>query len=506
MTSQEREAIDVKVAIVGSGFAGLGMGISLKRIGIDDFVLLERADDLGGTWRDNTYPGCQCDVPSTLYSFSFAPNPRWTHTYPLQPEIWEYLRTVASDYGITPHIRYGHEVTGAVWNEETSRWLIETAGGNVTADVMVLGTGALSEPSIPRLPGLESFKGKAFHSATWDHDDDLTGKRVAVIGTGASAIQFVPRIQPQVSELHVYQRTAPWVLPHPDRPVTELERSLWRAVPRSQHVWRAGVWTAREAMVVGLTIEPRLMGTAELVAKSQLRLQVPDPELRRKLTPNYRLGCKRILVSDAYYPALRRPNVEVVTSGIGEVREHSIVDRDGHEREVDTIIFGTGFRVTDRPCASYVRGRDGVLLADAWSGGSSAYLGTAIAGFPNAFMIVGPNTTLGHSSMIYIIESQTAYIAEALNSMRASGAAAIEVRADVQARYNDELQHKLAGTVWNTGGCRSWYLDRNGRNTTLWPSFTFRFRQRTRSFDPADYLMTYSSAPRGTGAAEAVTA
>jgi cation diffusion facilitator CzcD-associated flavoprotein CzcO len=242
------------------------------------------------------------------------------------------------------------------------------------------------------------------------------------------------------------------------------------------------------------------------VAKGQLRLQVPDPELRRKLTPNYRLGCKRILVSDAYYPALRQPNVEVVTSGIGEVRQHSIVDRDGHEREVDTIIFGTRFRVTDPPCASYVRGRDGVLLADAWSGGSSAYLGTAISGFPNAFTIVGPNTTLGHSSMIYIIESQTAYIAEALNSMRASGATAIEVRADVQARYNDELQHKLAGTVWNTGGCRSWYLDRNGRNTTLWPSFTFRFRQRTRSFDPADYLMTYSSAPRGTGAAEAVTA
>jgi cation diffusion facilitator CzcD-associated flavoprotein CzcO len=485
---------DFRIAIIGSGFAGIGMAVNLKRAGIDDFVVLERANDVGGTWRDNTYPGCQCDVPSTLYSFSFAPNPKWTHTYPLQPEIWDYLREVAEDNGVMPHIRFGHAVAGASWEAAADRWTLQTAHGEISAQIVVLGVGGLSEPSIPPILGLDKFKGTIFHSATWNHDHDLRGERVATIGTGASAIQFVPRIQPEVAELHVYQRTPPWVMPHPDRPVSRFERALWRAFPRAQHLWRAAVYAARETMVLGLTVQPRLMAGMELIARSHLRKQVPDPELRRKLTPHYRLGCKRILVSNDYLPALSQPNVQLVTDGIEEVRAHSIVGKDGVERGVDTIIFGTGFHVTDPPTASYVRGRGGVRLGDAWKDGMAAYLGTTIAGFPNAFMITGPNTGLGHTSIVYMIESQIAYIMDALRKLERRGAAAFDVRPAVQAAYNDELQRQLSKTVWNSGGCKSWYLDADGRNSTLWPSFTFRFREQTSGFDESDYEFSPSGA------------
>lgn len=481
-----------RVAIVGSGFAGLGMARALKRAGVDDFVVLERASGLGGTWRDNTYPGCQCDVPSTLYSFSFAPNPKWTHTYPLQPEILEYLHAVAREARLDPHLRFEHEVTAARWDDDAKRWAVETAQGWFTADMLVLGAGFLSQPAIPALPGLAQFEGTVFHSAGWNHDHDLRGRRVAVIGTGASAIQFVPRIQEQVSELYVFQRTAPWILPHADRSTTRLERFLWRAIPRSQHLWRAAVYAARESMVVGLALEPRLMKAAEQVARSHLRAQVSDPELRRILTPQYRLGCKRILISNDYYPALCKDNVTLVNCGLKDVRSDSVVGADGVAREVDTIIFGTGFHVTDPPQAGFVRGRHGGLLAESWQVGMSAYLGTACHGFPNAFILVGPNTGLGHSSMVYMIESQVAYVMQALRAMGDHRAAEIDVRPEVQAAYDAQVQRKLGGTVWNTGGCRSWYLDAHGRNTTLWPSFTFRFRDLTRTFDPADYVLTSS--------------
>ncbi len=478
---------DFRIAIIGSGFAGIGTAVNLKRDGIEDFVVLERGDDVGGTWRDNTYPGCQCDVPSSLYSFSFAPNPKWTHTYPLQPEIWDYLREVAHDNGVIPHIRFGHAVTGATWNEAAAHWTLQTTEGELTARLVVLGVGGLSEPSIPPIPGLDKFKGTIFHSADWNHEHDLHGERVATIGTGASAIQFVPRIQPEVAELHVYQRTPPWIMPHPDRPVSKLERTLWRVFPRSQHLWRAAVYAARELLVLGLTVQPRLMAGMELIARSHLRKQVADPGLRRKLTPRYRLGCKRILVSNDYLPALTKPNVQLVTDGIAEIRANSIVGKDGVEREVDTIIFGTGFHVTDPPSAAFVRGRDGVLLGDAWKDGMVAYNGTTISGFPNVFMITGPNTGLGHTSIVYIIESQIAYIMDAVRKLDRRGAATFDVRPEVQAGYNEELQQQLSKTVWNSGGCKSWYLDANGRNTTLWPSFTFRFRAQTSSFDEADY-------------------
>jgi cation diffusion facilitator CzcD-associated flavoprotein CzcO len=492
-----------RVAIIGTGFSGLGMAIRLKQAGIDDFVLLERAGDVGGTWRDNTYPGCQCDVPSHLYSFSFAPNPNWTRTFSHQEEIWDYLRDCAERFEITPHVRLNHEVIDAAWDEEAGVWRLETSGGDLTAQVVVSGTGALSEPSIPELPGLESFEGAAFHSARWDHDFDLENKRVAVIGTGASSIQFVPRIQRQVESLTLFQRTPPWVLPHSDRPITDPERRAYGRLPLLQRVMRSSIYWARETFLLHF-VRPRFAKLPERMGRRHLRKQVPDPELRRKLTPDYTFGCKRALISNDYYPALTKPNVEVVTDGIAEVRPHSVVAADGTERDVDAIIFGTGFRVHDMPVIDRLRGRDGLSLAENWRESMQAFLGTTIAGFPNLFMLLGPNTGLGHTSVVVMVEAQIAYVMDALRAMDRHDWRTLEVREEVQRAYNERVQAGLRGTVWNAGGCASWYLDRSGRNTTLWPSFTWRFRERTRRFDPAAYVAVPAAA--GSPALEPVAA
>jgi cation diffusion facilitator CzcD-associated flavoprotein CzcO len=485
---------DVRVAIVGSGFAGLGMAIQLKEQGEEDFVVLERAGEIGGTWRDNSYPGCACDVPSHLYSFSFAPNPRWTRTFSPQAEIQDYLTGCADRYGIRPHVRLHHEVTEAAWDDARARWVVDTTRARFTAQVLVSAMGALSEPSIPDLPGLGEFGGTAFHSAAWDHDHDLTGERVAVIGTGASAIQFVPQIQLRVARLHVFQRTAPWIMPRPDRPLTPAERRLYRRLPQAQLLMRAGIYWARESFVLGF-MHPRVMRLQQRLAERHLRRQVPDPELRAKLTPDYTMGCKRVLISNDYLPSLTRPNVEVVTDAIREVRERSIVTADGSEREVDTIVFGTGFHVTDMPAAERIRGRDGVLLADLWQGSPQAYAGTSVAGFPNLFLVPGPNTGLGHTSVIFMIESQVSYVVDALRYLDRERAAAVEVRPEAQAAFNADVDRRMRGTVWTSGGCRSWYLDATGRNSTLWPGFTWPFRRMMRRFDPASYVVR-ASAPQ----------
>jgi cation diffusion facilitator CzcD-associated flavoprotein CzcO len=477
------------IVIVGTGFAGIGMAIRLRAEGIEDFVVLEKANDLGGTWRDNTYPGCRCDVPSHLYSFSFEPNPEWSHTFSPQPEIWDYLRHCSTKYGVDPHICYGHEVLGAQWDDDRQLWEVQTSQGTLTAGVLISGMGALHEPSIPDLPGMESFEGTTFHSAEWDHDHDLTGKRVAVIGTGASAIQFVPRIRPRVERLHLFQRTAPWIMPLPDREVSAVERRVYRRFRGAQLAMRAGIYWARELFVLGF-MHPKLnKRVVERMARRHMAAQVPDSELRRKLTPDYTIGCKRILISDDYYPALTQPNAEVVTDGIREVRARSIVDSNGVEREVDTIVFGTGFHVTDMPAARVVRGRDGRTLAEAFEGSPKAHRGTAFAGFPNLFMLVGPNTGLGHNSIVFMIESQVNYVISALRQMRASGVATVEPRADAQAEWNRSIDERLQGTVWNSGGCNSWYLDDTGRNSTLWPGFTWPFREATRRFDATEYVL-----------------
>ncbi len=482
----EPQVRDTEIVIVGTGFSGLGMAIRLKQEGVEDFVVLERGDEVGGTWHFNTYPGCGCDVPSHLYSFSFAPNPDWTRTYSRQPEIHDYLVGLADRYALRPHIRFGCTVQTGTWDDEVRRWTVETDRGTLRARVLIAGMGPLAEPKVPDLPGLDSFTGHTMHSARWDHDYDLRGKRVASIGTGASAIQYVPSIQPEVERLHVFQRTAPWILPHTDRPTSDFERRLYRRFPAFQRVVRGGVWAGRETNVLGFVKNPKLMGGIERLARWHIRRQVADPALRVQVTPDYTIGCKRILPSNRWYPALGRPNVELVPGAVKEIRGSAVVGADGVEREVDAIIFGTGFQVTDMPAGKALRGRDGKTLDDVWRGSPRAHLGTSIAGFPNLFMLLGPNTGLGHSSMIYMIESQIAHVADALRAMRSSSSETVEVRAAAAERYNDAIERKMERTVWSTG-CSSWYLDDTGRNATLWPDWTFRFRNRTAHFDAAEY-------------------
>jgi cation diffusion facilitator CzcD-associated flavoprotein CzcO len=478
-----------RVAIIGSGFGGLGMAIRCKQAGVEDFVVLEKADDVGGTWRENTYPGCRCDVPSHLYSFSFAPNPEWTSTFSGQEEIWAYLRRVTTEHGVMPFIRFGHEVLGADWDAEALRWRLSTTHGEFTAQVLIAAPGLLHDPLIPSLPGAERFAGEAFHSARWNHDFDLTGKRVAVIGTGASAIQFVPQIQPRVAELKLFQRTAPWVLPRPDRPLTPLEHSLYKRFPIAQRTMREAIYWSREGLAYGLVVKPGLLGFAARRATSMLERQVSDPELRRKLTPHFQLGCKRILIADDYYPALTQPNVEVVADGIAEILPDAIVDGHGVARKVDAIIYGTGFRATDPHIGHIVRGESGETLAETWHGSPQAYLGSTFPGFPNMFLLAGPNTGIGHTSLVYLLECQIHYAFDCVRQILERGLAAVDVRRDVWQAYNDRIQQRSQSTVW-LSGCDSWYLDANGRNTTLYPDFTFRFRAATRRFELGDYEVT----------------
>lgn len=475
----------VRIAIVGSGFAGLGAAIRLKQEGIHDFVVLERSSDVGGVWRDNTYPGCACDVQSHLYSFSFAPKPDWSRAYSPQQEIWEYLRDCARRFEIYPHIRFEHEVVEARFDDDL-RWHLTTSRGPMTADVLIAANGALSEPAIPKLTGLESFEGTAFHSARWNHDYELTGKRVAVIGTGASAIQFVPAIQPKVASLTVFQRTAPWVLPRTNTVIPEKARALYRAVPLAQRAVRGAIYAVREAMLLGFR-EGRLMTLIEGFGLRYLENTVRDPTLRAKLTPNYRIGCKRILLSDEYLPALVQPNVSVVTDSIREVRPHSIVTADGVEHHVDAIIFGTGFQVTDQPIAHRVRGRDGRTLSETWNGSPRAHHGTTIAGFPNFFIMQGPNTGLGHTSVVIMIEAQIEHMLAALRELSRRSAKTVEPRPEAQDASNAAIDRAMEGSVWTTGGCASWYLDVTGRNSTLWPGHTFTFKRRLARFDPGEY-------------------
>lgn len=478
---------ELSVLIVGTGFSGLGMGIKLKEAGIESFTILERANDVGGTWRDNNYPGCACDVQSHLYSFSFEPNPNWTRMFARQPEIKAYLQHCAQKYALLPHIRYDSEVVRAEYDEAAAMWTVTTRKGEVhRANVLVSGMGGLSTPAYPTLKGLENFKGKTFHSADWDHGYDLAGKRVAVIGTGASAIQFVPKVAEKVARLDLYQRTPVWIIPKPDRVISAAERALFRRFPKLQLALRNSIYWMLETRVLGFVINPRLMKLVEREARGHIRRQIADPALRAKVTPDYTIGCKRILISDDFYPAISRANVDVITEGIREVRANSIVAADGSEREVDAIIFGTGFKAQDPMPRGAVFGRGGKDIVEVWKDGAEAYKGTTQAGFPNFYMLMGPNTGLGHNSMVYMIESQIQYVMDALKTMRRERLRSLEVRADVQARYNVGLQEKLGKAVWQSG-CRSWYINEAGKNTTLWPGFTFKYREQVRRIDLVDY-------------------
>lgn len=480
-----------RVAIAGSGFGGLGTAIKLREGGEQDFVVFERGKDVGGVWRDNTYPGCACDVESHLYSFSFARNPDWTRRFSRWSEIQAYLRACAERFGVLPHVRFDHEVTKATWSEDAQHWILETNHGRFTADAFVAACGALSEPKVPKLPGLERFRGKMFHSARWDHDYDLACKRVAVLGTGASAIQFVPQIQPKVGKLSLFQRTPPWVLPRFDRPITERQRAWMRRSPALSWLARQRIYVTRE-LIGTMFFEPRLARVLERLALRYLERQVPDATLRAKITPKYTIGCKRVLISDDYLPSLSNPNVDVVTTAVREVTEDAVVTADGVRHEVDAIIFGTGFQVQEYPFSDRVVGRGGRTLHDAWldAGTMTAHLGTTVHGFPNLFILQGPNTGLGHTSVIIMIEAQVTHIMSALRYMKRHGYASVEPKASAQAAFEAEVDRKMQTTVWKQGGCSSWYLDARGRNSTLWPGYTFSFERRVARFDPSEYVLT----------------
>lgn len=481
-------AVTHRIAIIGAGFAGLGTAIRLKQAGIEDFVILEKADEVGGTWQANTYPGCQCDVPSQLYSFSFARNPDWSRSFSLQPEIWEYLRRCTDLYGVREKLRLQTELLQASWSETEQLWRLTTSKGSLTAEILVSGMGVLCEPSLPAIEGLESFEGETFHSARWDHGVDLAGKRVAVIGTGASAVQLVPKIQPHVGQLRVFQRTPPWVLPHPDRTITAAERLLYKRLPSVQRLVREGIYWGRELLVLPF-LHPLLGRPVEAVAKRHLRRQVADEALRERLTPSYEIGCKRILLSDDYYPALQAENAQLITAPIERVSERGILTRDNVMHELDAIVLSTGFHVTDAPYASLVRGRDGRSLAEAWQGSPKVHLGSTVSGFPNLFLLLGPYTALGHTSVVFMIECQIEYLLDCIATMDRQRLRAIEPRADVQQAFLAEMRRRAKRTVWLSGGCASWYLDSEGAASAIWPGPTWRFRQRLRRFQADEYLL-----------------
>jgi cation diffusion facilitator CzcD-associated flavoprotein CzcO len=481
---------DPAIIIIGSGFAGLCMAIRLKQAGHHDFLILEKNDDLGGTWRDNRYPGCACDVPSHMYSFSFDLNPGWSRMFAPQQEIWEYMRRCAAKHGLTAHIRYGCAVERMEWDDSTGRWRIATAAGEAyTARAIVSGIGALHVPSIPELPDADRFTGVAFHSAQWDRSCDLTGKRIAVIGTGASAIQFIPEIANDAAQVHVFQRTPPWIHPRPDFEIPPAVRATFAAVPVTMRAFRDGLYWLLEARALGFAVHPSLMAPLQRIAERHIERQIADPALRAKVTPDYTIGCKRILLSSDYYPALTRPNVDLVTAPVTRITETGLACADGSSYEVDVIIYGTGFKTVEAVAELNVAGRDGAKLQDVWRGGIEAYHGITVAGFPNFFLLLGPNTGLAHNSVVFMIESQVQHVMSCLRLLARQRGDTIEVRASALRHFNDGIQRRLGRAVWSEGGCTSWYLDADGVNRALWPGFSFEYWARTRRARRGDYLI-----------------
>jgi cation diffusion facilitator CzcD-associated flavoprotein CzcO len=481
-----------KVVIVGTGFSGLGQAIQLEKAGIQDYVILEKADEVGGTWRDNSYPGCACDVQSHMYSFSYEQNPDWSRSFSPAPEIWDYLKNVTDKYDLRRKIRFGVELTGAEWDDDARRWHVRTKSGqDLDAQFVVSGVGGLHIPQIPKLPGIEKFKGQTWHSAQWNHEYDLRGKKVAVVGTGASAIQFVPEIAPEVGRLTLFQRTPPWIMPKPDHPMPNWAKTAFRRVPGVQRLYRNALYWFLEVRAIGFNGHPALMKAGEAVARRHIRRSIKNPALREKVTPDYTMGCKRVLISNDYYPAINRSNVDVVTDGLREVKAHSVVDENGVEHEVDAIIYGTGFKVTDALEYLDITGIDGRDLAKEWAAeGMRTHKGISVSGFPNLFFLLGPNTALGHNSVVFMIEAQSRYVVDAIRLADSRGAAALDVRPGVQEKFQREIQDKLVKGVWTQGGCKSWYLDAKGVNRTIWPGFTWRYWLETRKVDPADYELS----------------
>lgn len=475
--------------VVGVGFGGIGMAVRLRERGITDFVVLEKGPDVGGVWRDNTYPGAACDVKSYLYSFSFAPND-WSRTYAPQQEILAYLRRVADEHHVPAHGRFGREVAEAVWDEPSGTWeVVTTDGERFVARALVSGVGQLSRPAWPDLPGLADFAGPTVHSARWDHDLDLEGARVAVVGTGASAIQFVPGIVDRVAHLTVFQRSAPWILPKGERPYRPWERTLLQRAPGARRLNRAWIFWTNELRVLAFNRQDSLLGRAsETLCRRHIESQIADPELRAAVVPDYPIGCKRVLVSNDWYPALDRDHVDLDTTDIGRVVPEGIITAEGRLVTADVLLLGTGFRSTEFLAPMRIVGRGAAELDTVWDDGAEAHLGITVPRFPNLFVLYGPNTNLGHNSIVYMIEQQVEYVVDAIDHLRRRVGIDLEVRAEVADAYNRWVQDEIADSVWNAG-CESWYRTASGKVTNNWPGAAFRYGQVTR-FDVADFHRT----------------
>ncbi|NRQ50519.1 flavin-containing monooxygenase [Aeromicrobium stalagmiti] len=472
-----------RIGIIGSGFGAIAVAVELKRAGHTDLRLWERSDDLGGVWRDNTYPGAGCDVPSPLYSFSFEPNSQWTRRYALQKEIHAYIRSVADKHGVSPLVRFGAEVVAAAWDDDAAQWSVTFADQTVeTVDVLVSAVGQLSRPRLPDIEGVESFGGTSFHSAEWDHSFDATGQRVAVVGAGASAVQFIPHLAKDAAELVVFQRSANYLMPKPDKPYTAFHRGLFKALPFSQRLERGGIWTIMEQFARGLDATSKVGRVNKAIAMRHLHRQVTDPTLRAKLTPDYPIGCKRILFSNEFYPALAQPNVDVVTRGITRVTPTGVVDDAGVEHEVDAIVYGTGFDSQDFLESIDITGANGQKLATQWTDGAHAYLGMYVPGFPNLFVTYGPNTNLGGGSIIYMLEAQARHMRQAVDRLEAGSYRSVAVTEEAEQAYDRELTQKLDDSVW--GSCDNWYRHPSGRITSNWPGATLPFAKATKVLDP----------------------
>ena len=484
------------IAIIGSGFSGLGMGYYLKRAGIESFTIFEKAQDLGGVWRENTYPGAACDVPSHLYSFSFEPHYRWSRAYGPQKDILDYQRGVARKYDLLRHIRFGREVTGAEFDEARGLWVLHFSDGEtVEAQVLISGVGQLSRPSIPHIKGMERFKGRAFHSAKWEHDYDFHGKTAAAIGTGPSAIQFVPELAKQVKKLHVFQRSPAWCIPKFDRTFTRVERWLLDNFPFTHTLDRLRIFWYIEFIASAIQKSSVLhwlaKGYAYLGNWLLLHWQVRDPTLRKKLTPDFPLGCKRVLLSNDWFKTLAQPHVELVTDDIAEITETGIVTTDGRKREVDAIVFGTGFTATQFLAPMDFRGLNGASLREHWKDGAQGYYGMTVAGFPNFFILYGPNTNLGIGTIIFMLERQQRYIVKCIEALRDRALRYLDVRGEAERAYKEELDRRSSGLVY-VGGCNSWYLT-NGRNTNNWVGYMTEYGRRLREPRLEDYNLVKES-------------
>ncbi len=496
------------VLIIGAGFSGLGMGVELDKHGLSDWLIIERDDEVGGTWWANQYPGCACDVESQLYSFSFELNPQWSHTFARQPEILAYLKGVADKYDLRRRIRFQTAATAATFEDRHGVWTVTTnRGDTIRARSLACCAGGLSHPTNPKIDGLETFAGTMFHSARWNHSAKLEKKRVGVIGTGASAIQIVPEIVDKVRTLNVFQRTPPWIVPRLDREIGAGEKALYAAVPALQWLVRAGYYWRRELVVGPALIKQGLLTRLlERMARAHLARSVRDPELRRKLLPSYVIGCKRILISNDYYPALQRPNAALTTESIERIEPRGVITKDGKLHELDVLVLASGFEASERAVRFDMRGRDGRTLDDAWKNGMEAYYGTTISGFPNFYLVPGPNIGGGHTSLIFMLEAQIRYAVSAIREMRARGARFVDVRPAIQANYNAKIQRRFEGTVWSSG-CHAWYRTANGKHTVLYPDLTARFFLETRRFDAENYdFVADQTRERGTTPAESVTA